>query len=224
MYENFETADFQSSVSSTNNHMKKVFLWMFSALVVTALVSLFASTNEGMLAFINSPGVFILLIAEILLVIFLAGRIKKMKQTTATLLFLLYAVINGIVFAGIFEKYTSESIVNTFFITAGMFGALAVFGYTTKKDLSTWGTFLFMALIGLLLASLVNIFVGGTALGFVISILGVFVFAGLTAYDMQMIKNEAWYRKYPIMGALELYLDFINLFLQLLRFFGVGKD
>lgn len=224
MYENYETTDFQSSASSTSTHMKKVFLWMFAALVVTAVVALFASTNDAMLNFINSPGVFVLMIVELLLVILLAGRIKKMKQTTATLLFLLYAVINGIVFAGIFEKYTSESIVNTFFITAGMFGALAIFGYTTKKDLSTWGTFLFMALIGLLLASIVNVFVGGTALGFIISILGVFVFAGLTAYDMQMIKNEAWYRKYPIMGALELYLDFINLFLQLLRFFGVGKD
>lgn len=219
MYEQHEAHEFGRA--STAEHMKKVYTWMFFALLITAVIALFVSSNFASFAgLLGGPGLFVLLIAELILVWVLAGRVHKMKPSTALALFIIYSVLNGVTLSTIFIVYTPESIANTFFITAAMFGALSVFGYTTKKDMSGLGTFFFMALIGLIIASIVNIFLASTGLAWLISIAGVLIFAGLTAYDTQMIKNDPYYRKHPVMGALNLYLDFINMFLHLLRFFG----
>ena len=216
----YENADF-GGTSSTYAHMKKVYTWMFIALLVTAGVSMFVANNfSSFSGLLSGPGVFVLFGLEILLVFILAGRVHKMSPTTSFILFMVYSVLNGVALSVIFIVYTPESIANTFLIAAAMFGALSIFGFTTKRDMSGMGTFFFMALIGLLIASIVNIFLHSSGLQWIISGVGVVLFAGLTAYDTQQIKNNPFYRKHPIMGALELYLDFINLFLYLLRFFG----
>lgn len=157
----------------------------------------------------------------------LAARIHKLSLATATVMFIAYSIINGVTMSLLFLLYTSESIASTFFITAGTFGAISAYGYFTKKDLSSLGSILIMALIGILIASLVNIFLESSTLYWIISYVGVAIFVGLTAYDTQKIKesimnsdvNETAY-KIALMGALELYLDFINLFIYLLRIFG----
>jgi hypothetical protein len=167
-------------------------------------------------------------------VFFLSARIDKIQASTASALFVLYSVLNGLFFSTIFLRYTGTSIASTFVITAGMFGAMAVYGLVTKRDLSGWGSFLFMGLIGLIIATIVNIFLKSPGVYWVTSMIGVFIFTGLTAYDVQKIKRmgeegimaqgrEA-ITKGSIMGALALYLDFINLFLMLLRFFGGSRD
>jgi FtsH-binding integral membrane protein len=176
----------------------------------------------------------IFLFAELGLVFYLSARINKIQAGTATGLFIGYAALNGLTLSMIFLAYTAESIAGTFFITAGMFGSMAVYGLVTKRDLSGWGSFLFMGLIGVIIASIVNIFLKSSSLYWAISLIGVFVFGGLTAYDVQKIKKmgedgimeqgEEMVKKGAIMGALALYLDFINLFLMLLRFFGGSRD
>ncbi len=183
---------------------------------------------------VASPAFFVLIIAELGMVFFLSARISKIQATTATSLFLGYAFLNGLTLSMIFLAYTSSSIASTFFITAGMFGAMAIYGLVTKRDLSGLGSFLFMGLVGIIIASIVNIFLKSSSLYWVISLLGVFIFVGLTAYDVQKIKKigedgimdqgEVMVRKGAIMGALTLYLDFINLFLMLLRFFGGSRN
>ena len=208
----------------------KVFGWMFTALITTALVSYYVvSTPEIMQSIVQNQGLmFFLILAELGLVIGISAAINKISATTATLLFFLYSALTGLTLSVIFLVYTAESLTTTFLITAGTFGTMAVYGYTTKKDLTSIGSLAFMGLIGIIIASIVNIFVASTFLYTAITYIGVLVFVGLTAYDTQKIKQmgpslkagSEMEQKAAILGALRLYLDFINLFLMLLRIFG----
>ncbi len=224
----------KARVDASSVFLAKVFNWMAVGLGITGVVAYFTAML-GLAQTIASSGLFlILIIGELGLVFYLSARINKMQAGTASSMFLLYSVLNGLTLSVIFLAYTGTSIAATFFITAGMFGAMAVYGLITKRDLSGFGSFLFMGLIGIIIASIVNIFLKSSSLYWVISMIGVLVFTGLTAYDVQKIKKmgedgimeqgEAAITKGSIMGALALYLDFINLFLMLLRFFGGGRD
>jgi len=220
----------QARRDASSIFLAKVFNWMATGLGVTGLIALLTSESGLALSIASSPIFFILIIAELGLVFFLSARVEKIKAGTASLMFYTYAVLNGLTLSVIFLAYTRASIAGTFFITAGMFAAMAVYGTVTKRDLSGFGSFLFMGLIGIIIASIVNIFLNSSSLYWAISLIGVFIFTGLTAYDVQKIKNmgergileqgEEAIKKGAIMGALALYLDFINLFLMLLRFFG----
>jgi len=214
--------------------LAKVFHWMAIGLAITGGVALFTAESGLVKPLIASPLFFILVLAELGMVFYLSARIDKLQPGTATGLFVGYSVLNGVTLSTIFLAYTHASIGATFLVTAGMFAAMAVYGMVTKRDLSGMGSFMFMGLIGILLASIVNIFFKSPALYWAISAIGVLVFVGLTAYDVQKIKNigeegimeqgEVAIRKGAIIGALALYLDFINLFLMLLRFFGGSRD
>ena len=216
------------SVASTL--MRSVYYWMAGALAITGLTAMLVANNPALLnSLFNSPTlVWGLLIGEIVLVLILSAAINRLSFSTATLLFILYSVVNGVTLSSIFVVYTQGSIASTFFITAGMFGGLALYGSVTKKDLSGMGRFLFMTLIGLIIASIVNIFMHSEMLYWITTFVGVLVFAGLTAWDAQKIKQLALMaddvndstQKMALLGALTLYLDFINLFLYLLRIFG----
>ena len=209
-----------------NRLIRQVYAWMGAGLALTAFMSLITLSSPAMLnAVLGNKLVFYgLMIGELALVFTLAGAINKLSATTATLIFIAYSALNGITLSSVALVYTSNSITSTFVITGGMFGAMSLFGFMTKRDLTSWGSFLFMGLIGVVIASVVNIFVGSSAVSWVISGLGVIVFTGLTAYDTWKIKAMAAQgtegRKPAILGALTLYLDFINLFLMLLRFTG----
>jgi FtsH-binding integral membrane protein len=209
--------------------MRKVYVWMTLALVITGLTAYGVATTPAMRQIFVSSGLFwVLAIAELAIVFGVTAAINRISLTTATLLFTLYSVINGLLLSSIFLVYTATSIASVFFITAGTFGAMALVGYTTKTDLSSMGKILFMALIGLIIASVVNIFVGSKGLDLIISYVGVLIFVGLTAWDTQKIKNmlleapdaSESMQKIALLGALTLYLDFINLFIYLLRIFG----
>ncbi len=221
-----------STDKTASSVMRLVYLKMTLGLLVTAFVSLFCSSSMGYMHFMASNSWFYwgLFIAEIAIVLGLSARINKMSSTTASLLFYAFAVINGMALAPIFLVYTATSIAKTFFICAGTFGAMSIYGYFTTNDLTKWGNFLFYALIGLIIASVVNIFTHSSTLDWIISIAGVFIFVGLTAVDTQKIKTMAQYASPSMvghlatLGALSLYLDFINLFLYLLRFFGNSRD
>ena len=217
----------EQTSSRVQTYMSHVYGWMAVGLFLTAFVAWFASTNYELLVFLSRI-MWVLLIAEIGLVFAISGMINRLSGATATTLFMLYSVLNGCTFSIYFIIYTSSSIASVFFITAAMFSALAVYGYTTKRDLSGLGSFLFMGLIGIVIASLVNIFLQSAPLMWAITYIGVFVFAGLTAYDTQKLKefgvnlsqdDQNMFRRYVILGALTLYLDFINLFIMLLRIF-----
>ena len=205
--------------------MRKVYGRMFLALVVTALTSLYVASSPAILSVVlgNRAVFFGLMIAELAVVL---GMLNKLSTTTATLLFYLYAVLNGVVFSSIFVVYDLGSIAYTFFITAGVFGAMSVYGMVTKNDMTKFGSYCIMGLFGLIIASIVNIFVASSTLDWIISLFGVALFIGLTAWDTQKIKNAAYVTdpsqtgKLATIGALSLYLDFINLFLYLLRIFG----
>lgn len=210
--------------------MRSVYYWMAGALAITGLTAMLVANNPTLLTFIfsNMGLVWGLLIAEIVLVMILSAAINRLSFSTATLLFILYSVLNGVTLSSIFVVYTQGSIASTFFITAGMFGGLALYGSVTKKDLSGMGRFLFMTLIGLIIASIVNIFMHSGTLYWITTVVGVLVFAGLTAWDAQKIQQMALMaddvnestQKMALLGSLTLYLDFINLFLYLLRIFG----
>ncbi len=214
--------------------LAKVFNWMAIGLGITGLVAYGAAASGLAVRIINSPFFIILALGTLGLVFYLSARIDKIQASTASALFLLYSVMNGLFFSTIFLRYTGASIAGTFVITAGMFGAMSVYGLVTKRDLSGWGSFLFMGLIGIIIASIVNMFLKSSGMYWVISMIGVLVFTGLTAYDVQKIKKMGEdgimaqgsdaITKGSIMGALALYLDFINLFLMLLRFFGASRD
>ncbi|MBH0237926.1 Bax inhibitor-1/YccA family protein [Methylobrevis albus] len=183
-------------------------------------------TEFGALLY-TSPLRWVVMLAPLAAVFFLSFRIEKMSVAAAQITFWVYAGLVGLSLSSIFLVYTGQSITQVFFITAASFGALSLFGYTTKRDLSGWGSFLFMGLIGIIIASIVNIFLASSALAFAVSVIGVLVFAGLTAYDTQQIKemyyasdDEATAGRKAIMGALRLYLDFINMFIMLLQLFG----
>jgi len=214
--------------------MRKVYVWMALALVITGVTAYYVAHNETLLTAIVTNQILFwgLVIAELGLVIGLSAAINKLSLTTATLMFVVYSVINGATMSFIFLVYTYSSITNVFLITAGTFAAMALFGYFTKADLSSLGKILMMALIGIIIATIVNIFTKSTGLAMILNYLGVLVFVGLTAYDSQKIKmmlmqapdaGEAA-QKVALLGALSLYLDFINLFLYLLRIFGGRRD
>ena len=210
--------------------MRKVYVWMTLALVITGFTAYGVATSPGIqqLVFGNSIVMWGLIIAEFALVIGVSAAINKLSLTTATLMFILYSVINGALLSSIFLIYTASSIATVFFITAGTFGAMALVGYTTKTDLTSMGKILFMALIGLVIATLVNLFVKSSGFTLILSYVGVLIFVGLTAYDSQKIKQMMLQapdvgesaQKLALLGALTLYLDFINLFIYLLRIFG----
>ena len=210
--------------------MRKVYVWMTLALAITALTAYGVASTPALLTAIYTSKVLFwgLIIAELGLVFYVSARIQRLSLSTATLLFILYSIINGATLAFIFAIYSTSIIVQTFVVTAGTFGAMAVYGYFTKKDLTSWGRLLLMALIGLIIAGVVNIFLHNSTMDLIISGIGVLVFVGLTAYDSQKIKQMLLMQedmgetaqKVALMGALSLYLDFINLFLYLLRLFG----
>ncbi len=207
-------------------YMVNVYNYMALALGLTGGVALLVVSSPALLQAIM-PMMWLFILAPIGLVFFLSFRINTMQYSTAQIVFWLYAALNGVAFSTIFLAYTYESIARVFFITAGMFAAMSLYGYTTKKDLTGWGSFLFMGVIGLMIAMVVNFFVASSMLQFIVSIAGVLIFTGLTAYDTQMIKesyiegsSKEVAGKKAIFGALSLYLDFINLFLMLLRLLG----
>ena len=210
--------------------LQRVFAWMFLGLVVTAACAAAIGANDALLTDITSNPILLILLfgAQIGLVVWLSAGIQRMSPGLAAGLFLGYAALNGIVFAFVFELYTAQSIFTTFAITAGMFGAMAAWGYFTDLDLSRLGAVLFMALIGLILATIVNVFVANSTLYWVTTYAGVAIFAGLTAYDMQKLKRwgaqDTGDGRLAVLGALALYLDFITLFLFLLRIFGQARE
>jgi len=213
--------------------MVKVYGWMAAALMVTGFVALLVVSNESLLDLIfgNKLVFYGLILLELVLVGYMAIWVRNMTASTATLVFLLYACLNGVTMSFIFLIYTTGSIASTFFITAGTFAVMSIYGYTTKSDLSKWGNILFMGLIGIIIASVANMFMNSPVLYWITTYVGVLVFVGLTAYDTQRIKESAAIgtedseeeSKAAVMGALTLYLDFINLFLKLLRIFGRRK-
>ena len=214
--------------------MRKVFVWMTLALAITGLTAYGVATSPTILSLIFSSKLtfFGLIIAEFALVFAISGAINRLSLSTATMLFILYSVINGATLSSIFFAFSVATISKVFFITAGTFGAMALVGYTTKTDLTSMGKLLFMALLGIIIASVVNMFVASSGLDLILSYVGVLVFVGLTAYDTQKIKQMCQAapdagesaQKLALIGALSLYLDFINLFLYLLRIFGNNRD
>lgn len=210
--------------------MRKVYVWMTLALVITGFTAYAVATSPGLLmAIVGNRFVLLgLIVAELALVVGISGAINRLSLAVATLMFVLYSVINGATLSVVFLAFTMSSITSVFFITAGTFATMALVGYTTKKDLTSMGRMLFMALIGLVIATVVNMFMRNSGLDMILNYVGVLVFVGLTAYDTQKIKEqlmmagdagEAW-QKMALVGALTLYLDFINLFLYLLRILG----
>jgi FtsH-binding integral membrane protein len=210
--------------------MRKVYVWMTLALVITGLMAYGVATTPSVLQAIYGNQVLLwgMVIAELAIVFGVSSFINRLSLSTATLLFILYSVINGALLSSVFLIYTASSVTMVFFITAGTFGTMAAIGYFTKTDLSSMGKILFMALIGLIIATIVNVFVKSDGLTMILNYVGVLVFVGLTAWDSQKIKNmllqapdagEAA-QKIALLGALSLYLDFINLFIYLLRILG----
>ena len=214
--------------------MRKVYTWMTLALVLTGLTAYGVATSPGimMALYSNSALMWGLVIAEFALVIGISAAINRLSLATATLMFVAYSVINGAMLSSIFMIYTAASIASVFFITAATFAVMALIGYTTKTDLTSVGKLLFMALIGLVIATIVNMFIGSSTLTMICSYVGVLIFVALTAYDSQKIKNMLLQapdagessQKLALLGALTLYLDFINLFIYLLRIFGDRRD
>lgn len=233
-----ETKDFvkDTNVSKTaqSTLMRSVYTWMTLALAITGLTAMYMAKSLTVINMMmqNSMLFWGVLIAEVVLVMYMSARINKISFTTATLLFIAYSILNGVTLSILFLIYTASSIATTFFVTAGTFGAMALFGYVTKKDLTRIGSLCIMGVIGLIIASVVNMFLHNTMMDMIISYLGVLLFVGLTAYDAQKIKhllsgddievNEST-QKIALLGALTLYLDFINLFIYLLRILGDRK-
>ena len=219
-----------------SDYVRSVYNWMGIGLAITGFVAYYVSTSEALirLVFGNPLLLIVLFIAEFGLVFSIAGMVNRMSAGTATALFVIYSGLNGVTLSTIFLVYAQSSIVSTFFVCAATFIACSLYGWATKKDLTSLGGFMVMGLIGIIIASLVNLFIKSSGLSVIISYIGVFVFIGLTAYDTQKIKNMAMtqpanldgavIRKGAILGALSLYLDFINLFLMLLSILGQRRD
>ncbi len=219
-----------------NEFVRSVYNWMAFALALTGFVAFYVSQSPSMtrLIFGNPMLFFILIFAELGLVFSISGMVNRISAGTAISLFVIYSALNGFTLSFIFLVYTSTSIASTFFICAGTFVGCSIYGWITKKDLTSWRGFLMMGLIGIIIASIVNMFIRSSGMSVIISYIGVIVFVGLTAYDTQKLKNMALtqpagldagvVRKGAILGALSLYLDFINLFLMLLRIFGQSRD
>lgn len=210
--------------------MRKVYVWMTLAMVITGITAYGVASSPGLMMTILTNKVLMwgLIIAEFALVFGVTAAINRLSLTTATLMFILYSIINGALLSVIFVAYTMDSIASVFFITAGTFAVMSIFGYVTKADLSSFGKLLFMALIGLIIATIVNIFMKSSGLAMILNYAGVLIFVGLTAYDTQKIKQmlancvdmDEQSQKIALIGALSLYLDFINLFIYLLRILG----
>ena len=228
MQEKYEVDQAGALVQTRTGVMAGVYGWMSLGLFVTAIAALATASSEAAVKVVfGTPILFYgLLIGEFGLVWYLSARVMTMTSTMAKAGFLVYAALNGLTLSVIFLAYTADSIASVFFITAGMFGATSAYGYVTKRDLTGFGSFLFMGLIGIVIASVVNMFMKNNMLNWVVSVIGVFVFAGLAAYDTQKIKaimtgvDESRADNAAVLGALRLYLDFVNLFLMLLRLFG----
>ena len=206
-----------------------VYAWMAAGLGITAVVGMWVSSRPDVIQYVFSTGIWIfLIIAELALVFTVSAAIRRISATTATALFLLYAALNGLTLSVIFLAYTHAVIASAFIVTAGMFAAMSLYGFITRRDLTSMGAFLFMGLIGIILASVVSIFWHNTILTVLINYIGVFIFLGLTAYDTQKLKemalatqgNAALAARLSISGALALYLDFLNLFLFMVRILG----
>jgi uncharacterized protein len=210
------------------SHMLSVYNYMGLALALTGLTAFVTASTPFMVQLIfGTPLKWVVMLAPLGFIFFLGAKVRTMSVSAAQLTFWAFAVTMGLSMASIFLVFTGTSIARVFFITAGTFGAMSLYGYTTKRDLSKYGSFLIMGVIGIVIAMLVNLFIGSSALQFAISVIGVLVFTGLTAYDSQRIKEEysemaghEMLSKMAIMGALSLYLNFINLFMMLLHLFG----
>ncbi|WP_028320889.1 Bax inhibitor-1/YccA family protein [Desulfatiglans anilini] len=219
-----------------NSFVRSVYNWMAVGLGLTGFVAYYVANSPGLQAALvqNPLMLIVLIVAQLGLVFAISGAINRLSAGAATGLFVLYAGLNGVILSFVFLAYTQTSIVSTFFICAGTFVGCSIYGWTTKRDLTSFGGFLMMGLIGIIIASLVNLFIRSSGMSLIISYIGVFVFVGLTAWDTQKLKNMALaqpadleagvLRKGAILGALSLYLDFINLFLMLLRIFGQTRD
>jgi FtsH-binding integral membrane protein len=229
----FTNQEYELSSSIVRSLMLKVYNWMGFGLFLSAISSFFVLTNRSLYIF-AARNMMLLGIAEIALVLGFSFMLNKIKSSTALLIFLGYSLLNGLTIGVILGMYTGTSVASTFIATASMFGAMSVYGYVTKRDLTKMGNFLFMGIIGIFVASLINIFLKSSALSWTVSFLGVIIFVGLTAFDTQKIKNlmisqyiagdKESMKKVAIIGALTLYLDFINMFLFLLRFMGSSRD
>jgi FtsH-binding integral membrane protein len=212
--------------------LRSVYGWMAAGLGITAAVAWYVSGSPELVYTIvsNRPIFWVLMIAQLGIVFWLSARVQQMAPQTAAMLFILYSALTGLTFSFVLLAFTGASVASTFLVTAGMFGGMAAFGTVTQRSLAGWGQFLFMGLIGVVLASIVGIFWQNDAFQFVLSFIGVIVFTGLAAYDAQRLKNMALslpggqVGSYAIVGALTLYLDFINLFLFLLRFTGSRRE
>ena len=212
-------------------YMLRVYNYMASGLALTGIVALVFAQSGLYASLARTPLIWLVMLAPLGLVMWLSYGIQRMQASTAQALYWIYAALMGVSLASVFLVFTGESIARVFFITAGTFAAMSVYGYTTQRDLSQFGSFLIMGLIGIVIASLVNVFIASSALQFAISVIGVVVFVGLTAWDTQQIK-EMYYEgdgseiagKKAIMGALRLYLDFINLFMMLMQLLGTRRD
>ncbi|MGQ9922269.1 MAG: Bax inhibitor-1/YccA family protein [Desulfobacca sp.] len=214
--------------------LRRVYNWMGLGLALTGLVAYYTASNPALLGLVvgNQLIFFALIIGQLGLVVALSAAINRLSPATATALFFLYAGLTGLTLSVIFVAYTQSSITNAFVVTAGTFALTSLYGYTTKRDLTSWGSFFFMGLVGIILASLVNFFLQSETIYWVTTYIGVFVFVGLTAYDTQYLKNlagadfadEGMESRAAVVGALKLYLDFINLFLLLLRIMGGRRE
>lgn len=237
MNNHFDTHTLTSNTASRaaqSSLMRSVYVWMTLALVITGLTAMYVAKSMTLIQLMMENSLFFwgLLLAEVGVVVYLTARIHRMAFSTATVLFILYSLLNGVTLSVLFLVYTFSSIATTFFVTAGTFGAMALFGYVTRRDLSRIGSLCIMGVIGLIIASVVNFFLHNSVVDLVISCAGVLVFVGLTAYDAQKIKrlltaegmevNETT-QKIALLGAMTLYLDFINLFIYLLRLLGDRK-
>lgn len=213
-----------------NKFLSKVFGWMFIGLLVTFGTGFLVSSNENILInVLSGPGLAVILIMEIALVIFLTARLAKMSSSVAKASFILYSFVNGLFFSTYFVEFEISSLIFVFLITAIVFAIFALIGATTKLDLTKMGTYLLMGLIGIIICGVINIFVGSSSFDFILSVIGVILFLGYTAYDVKLIMNSDKFAMIPeenlaIYGALELYLDFINLFIRLIEFFGKRSD
>jgi len=215
--------EYSTMAVAQNGVMRGVYAWMGGGLALTALVSLMTVSSPALLNAIlgNRIVFYVLIFGELGLVFTISGAIHRIGPATASMLFLAYAALNGLTMSTIFVAYTSASIASTFMITSGMFATMSLYGYLTRSDLTSWGSFLFMGLVGVVIASVVNIFLNSSLIYWVVSFCGILVFTGLTAYDTQSIKNQGNVgTNGAIIGALRLYLDFVNMFLIMLRLFG----
>lgn len=232
-FEEVNSSVSQSKSLATSEVLNKVFLWMTIGLALTGTTSLWVADNTPLLNSLMGGPMIVLLLVQLGLVIWLSARVMKMQTSTAALVFLAYSLLTGVTLAPIFLVYTESSIGMTFLVSAGTFGAMATYGMITKTDLTKIGNILFMALIGMIIAMVVNMFLGSSMMDLIISVIGVIVFTGLTAYDTQKLKDMSYQLqsesadvqfKVSILGALTLYLDFINLFLMLLRLLGDRRE